>query len=311
MKDPAFLFYPNDYIGGTMGMTFEEKGAYMELLMLQFNRGHMTPHMIKICVGNLFENIKDKFTRDENGNYYNARLETEITKRKNYSDSRRNNRKGSEGDPTKPLSDEKNTYLYIIKDIDSGNIKIGASVNPKNRLSTLKNRLPDKELILVAASKNKCSLLDEKNIQNHFKEYHIKGDWFFCDEEQVLLHMTEHMKIHMSPHMENENIIDSIREFSNNKNGIKISKISKEEKDASFRTRVQQINQGKHPEEMLAEFCDYWTESNLKGQKLRFEMQPTFDINRRLDRWAANNKPAARSATRQADSFAKGQSKFD
>jgi len=36
-KDPAFLFYPNDYIGGTMGMTFEEKGAYIELLMLQFN----------------------------------------------------------------------------------------------------------------------------------------------------------------------------------------------------------------------------------------------------------------------------------
>ena len=45
-KDPAFLFYPNDYIGGTMGMTFEEKGAYIELLMLQFNRGHMTTHMI-------------------------------------------------------------------------------------------------------------------------------------------------------------------------------------------------------------------------------------------------------------------------
>jgi uncharacterized protein YdaU (DUF1376 family) len=45
-KDPAFLFYPNDYIGGTMGMTFEEKGAYIELLMLQFNRGHMDGHMI-------------------------------------------------------------------------------------------------------------------------------------------------------------------------------------------------------------------------------------------------------------------------
>ena len=44
-KDPAFLFYPNDYIGGTMGMTFEEKGAYMDVLMMQFNRGHMTEHM--------------------------------------------------------------------------------------------------------------------------------------------------------------------------------------------------------------------------------------------------------------------------
>ena len=33
-KDPAFLFYPGDWIGGTMGMTFEEKGAYMEILMM-------------------------------------------------------------------------------------------------------------------------------------------------------------------------------------------------------------------------------------------------------------------------------------
>ena len=41
-KDPAFLFYPGDYLSGTMGMTFEEKGAYVELLMMQFNRGHVT-----------------------------------------------------------------------------------------------------------------------------------------------------------------------------------------------------------------------------------------------------------------------------
>jgi uncharacterized protein YdaU (DUF1376 family) len=50
-KDPAFLFYPNDWIGGTMGMTFEEKGAYMEILMMQFNRGHMTSHMVGQTVG--------------------------------------------------------------------------------------------------------------------------------------------------------------------------------------------------------------------------------------------------------------------
>ena len=56
MKDPAFLFYPNDWIGGTMGMTFEEKGAYMELLILQFNRGHMTTHMIG-HMGNEDENV--------------------------------------------------------------------------------------------------------------------------------------------------------------------------------------------------------------------------------------------------------------
>jgi uncharacterized protein YdaU (DUF1376 family) len=37
-KDPAFLFYPTDWLGGTMGMTFEQKGAYMNFLMLQFNK---------------------------------------------------------------------------------------------------------------------------------------------------------------------------------------------------------------------------------------------------------------------------------
>lgn len=98
MKDPAFLFYPNDWIGGTMGMTFEEKGAYMELLMLQFNRGHMTSHMIAHVLGQgygqLWDKIKDKFDIDESGLFYNKRLEMEQIKRKSFTDSRKNNIKG-------------------------------------------------------------------------------------------------------------------------------------------------------------------------------------------------------------------------
>ena len=41
--------------------------------------------------------------------------------------------------------------------------------------------------------------------------------------------------------------------------------------------------------DVLKEFCDYWTEQNLKGTKMRFEMQKTFDINLRLKRWERNN----------------------
>ena len=93
-KDPAFLFYPNDYLGGTMGMTFEEKGAYIELLMLQFNRGHMTEHMIGQTVGQLWGQIKDKFIQDEQGLYYNARLQEEQIKRAKFTESRRNNKEG-------------------------------------------------------------------------------------------------------------------------------------------------------------------------------------------------------------------------
>lgn len=90
-KDPAFLFYPNDWIGGTMGMTFEEKGAYVELLMYQFNRGHMTKHMITRMIGQLWVNLEVKFRMDSEGLYYNDRLDKEKEKRKKFTESRRNN----------------------------------------------------------------------------------------------------------------------------------------------------------------------------------------------------------------------------
>lgn len=93
-KDPAFLFYPNDYIGGTMGMTFEEKGAYMELLMMQFNRGHMTEHMIGQTIGQLWDTIKVKFIQDDKGLWFNERLEEEKIKRQKFTESRRNNKSG-------------------------------------------------------------------------------------------------------------------------------------------------------------------------------------------------------------------------
>lgn len=122
-KDPAFLFYPNDYIGGTMGMTFEQKGAYIELLMLQFNRGHMDSHMINHTVGQLWHVIKSKFTQDENGLWYNQRLDIEKTKRKAFSESRRNNIKGknqfTQGHMTKHMENEDEDVNDIINDNDN------------------------------------------------------------------------------------------------------------------------------------------------------------------------------------------------
>ena len=93
-KDPAILFYPNDWLGGTLGMTFEEKGAYIDLLVLQFNRGHMTSHMIGQVVGQTWLNIAHKFEQDDEGNYFNARWEQEQLKRKAFTISRKNNIKG-------------------------------------------------------------------------------------------------------------------------------------------------------------------------------------------------------------------------
>ena len=41
---------------------------------------------------------------------------------------------------------------------------------------------------------------------------------------------------------------------------------------------------------IVKEFVEYWTEKNINGKKMKFEMQKTFDIKRRLARWVKNNE---------------------
>ena len=93
MKDPAFLFYSSDFLSGTMLMTDEDVGKYIRLLCLQHQKGHLKEKdLLSICKEHN-EEIFSKFKKDEEGNYFNERLEYEANKRKAYSESRRNNRK--------------------------------------------------------------------------------------------------------------------------------------------------------------------------------------------------------------------------
>lgn len=121
-KDPAFLFYPNDWLGGTIGMTFEEKGAYMELLMMQFNRGHMTEHMIGQVVGQNWNTLKSKFIQDENGLWYNVRLEEEKNKRQAYTESRRNNKSGFNQYTKKLQKESGHMTKHMIPHMENENV---------------------------------------------------------------------------------------------------------------------------------------------------------------------------------------------
>lgn len=94
-KDPAFLFYVGDWLGGTILMNRLQKGAYIDLLMAQFNQGHMHIDQIKTLLGDDFELwdsiLKSKFSQDGDGLFYNIKLETEQIKRAEYGKSRRKN----------------------------------------------------------------------------------------------------------------------------------------------------------------------------------------------------------------------------
>ncbi len=100
-KDPAFLFYPGDWDGGTKLFSRHEKGAYLDLLMCQFHSGHMSGHEVRFILGqadyDLYweAKLKSKFIQDDEGKFYNKKLEDEQIKRRNWCESRANNKKGN------------------------------------------------------------------------------------------------------------------------------------------------------------------------------------------------------------------------
>lgn len=88
-KDPAFLFYSSDFLTGVQDLTFEERGQYITLLCIEHQKGRLSDKLIKLSVGNATADVMAKFKQDDNGLYYNSRLEEETDKRKQHSEKQR------------------------------------------------------------------------------------------------------------------------------------------------------------------------------------------------------------------------------
>lgn len=96
-KDPAFLFYPGDWMGGTITYTRHEKGSYIDLLMGQFNNYALSLDEIKIILNGDFplweSKLKLKFKGiDSDGRFFNIKLREEQDRRRSYTESRRLNK---------------------------------------------------------------------------------------------------------------------------------------------------------------------------------------------------------------------------
>lgn len=90
-KDPAVLFYTQDFLVGTMTMNYEQKGKYITLLCLQHQKGKLTLKDLQSIITDEDYEIAEKFIKDTDGFYYNQKLRYESERRKKYSESRRNN----------------------------------------------------------------------------------------------------------------------------------------------------------------------------------------------------------------------------
>ena len=93
MKDPAVLFYFQDFLVGTEFMTDDEVGKYIRILCHQADKGALSESQLKrICRSEIPEAIKEKLLIDSSGNFYQNRMRVEREKRMNFTESRRKNR---------------------------------------------------------------------------------------------------------------------------------------------------------------------------------------------------------------------------
>ena len=79
-KDPSFLFYPEAFIMGTIGMSSAEKGDYITLLCIQHQQGGLIPKSTFESIVGVSNFIRSKFIETEEG-WFNIRLMKEIEKR--------------------------------------------------------------------------------------------------------------------------------------------------------------------------------------------------------------------------------------
>jgi hypothetical protein len=179
MKDPAFLFYSSDFLTGCTNLTMEERGQYISLLCIQHQTGHLSEKTIRLSVGIVSDDILSKFKKDENGLFYNERLEIEIEKRANFVGTRRTN--GSLGGRPKKenTEEEKPVGLPLAKPKAKPTKKLIENENVNEIITVIDNIFDSK--YLTEKTKSTLTLL----LSSYKKEQIInaikwaKGDNFW------------------------------------------------------------------------------------------------------------------------------------
>lgn len=99
MKAPAFQFYVDDFMGGTRTMKLDQKGAYMDLLCIQWGQGYVTEDDFRFVLTALRPparaKVRSKFMPGHDGHYRNPRMEAEREKQRVYREKQANNGRAS------------------------------------------------------------------------------------------------------------------------------------------------------------------------------------------------------------------------
>ena len=140
-KDPAVLFYTQDFLVGTMTMSMEQKGKYIHLLCLQHQKSKLTLKDLQSVLTDEDIDVAEKFVQYDDGFYYNIRMQEEADKRKKYTESRRNKRikKTNDIDVNKISKSYVNSYVNRMENENetvNEVATVNANINSSNSTST-------------------------------------------------------------------------------------------------------------------------------------------------------------------------------
>ena len=175
MKDPAFLFYSSDFLTGCASLTMEERGQYISLLCLEHQLGRLSEKTIRLSVGSVSVDVMDKFQQDENGLFFNERLEIEIEKRSNFIDTRRNN--GLKGGRPK-AENKKPNGLANGKPNAKANEKLIENENVIEIINSIKDLFDKKYL-----ENNTTKVMFDKLLKTYSKDEILKATFWARNDD--------------------------------------------------------------------------------------------------------------------------------
>jgi uncharacterized protein YdaU (DUF1376 family) len=128
-KSPAFSFYPDSFLGGTLTMSTAEVGVYIKLLSASWLHGQLSfSFCLAFCSDIdlvLVERVlKSKFVEIEPGQWINERLEEEREKQRNRSENgKKGGRPKANDKANQKLNGKLNAKLIESPDSDSDSSK--------------------------------------------------------------------------------------------------------------------------------------------------------------------------------------------
>lgn len=159
-KDPAFLFYVNDFDCETKFFTNVQVGMFIRLLIAQHQHGHLSFEQMVFVAGEANDAVFSKFLKDKKGLFFNAWLDEKIEQRKKFCESRKKSRISG------------NKKLKQAQSIDSQSLVSSRTSNTRKTYVIHTENENENENISNIISKNIAKDIAKNNVEEKFIEFY-------------------------------------------------------------------------------------------------------------------------------------------